>query len=86
MNKKYQRAFLRILILTILFTSADTLVLWDYYRVDRDFSALKALLQDTRYRAIDNDKTFVVQFSGEEAVVSDRNTSLVIKTLNVPTL
>jgi len=86
MNKKYQRAFLRILILTILFTSAGTLVLWDYYRVDRDFSALKALLQDTRYRAIDNDKTFVVQFSGEEAVVSDRNTSLVIKTLNVPTL
>ena len=86
MNKKYQRAFLRILILTILFTSAGTLVLWEYYRVDRDFSALKALLQDTRYRAIDNDKTFVVQFSGEEAVVSDRNTSLVIKTLNVPTL
>ena len=86
MNKKYQRAFLRILILTILFTSAGTLVLWEYYRVDRDFSAVKALLQDTRYRAIDNDKTFVVQFSGEEAVVSDRNTSLVIKTLNVPTL
>ena len=40
-----RKALLRILILTILFTSAGTFVLWDYYRVDRDFSALKALLQ-----------------------------------------
>ena len=86
MNKKHQRAFLRILVLALIFTALGTFVLWDHYRVNRDFSELKALLQDTRYRAIDNDKTFVVQFSGEEAVVSDRNTSLVIKTLNVPTL
>lgn len=80
------KALLRILILTILFTSAGTFVLWDYSRVDRDFSALKALLQDTRYRAIGNNKTFVVKFSGQEVTVSDKNTDLVIKTLNVPTL
>ena len=76
----------RILILTILFTSAGTFVIWDYYRVDRDFSALKALLQDTRYRAIGNDKTFVARFSGKEVAVSDKNIGLVIKTLIVPTL
>ena len=76
----------RILILAILFTSIGTFVLWDYYRVDRDFSALKALLQDSRYRAIGNDKTFVVKFSGKEVVISDKNTGLVIKTMDVPTL
>ena len=81
-----QKALLRILILTILFTGAGTFVLWDYYRVDRDFSALKALLQDTRYRAIGNDKTFVVRFSGKEVVISDKNTGLVIKALTIPTL
>lgn len=86
MTSDGQKALLRILVLTILFTGIGTFVLWDYYRVDRDFSKLKALLQDTRYRAIGNDSPFVVQFSGEEAVVSDKNAGLVIKTLNVPTL
>lgn len=80
------KALLRIIILAILFTSTGTFVLWDYYRVDRDFSRLKALLQDTRYRAIGNDKTFVARFSGKEVVISDKNTGLVIKTLDVPTL
>lgn len=80
------KVLLQILILALLFTSAGTFVLWDYHRVDRDFSALKALLQDTRYRAIGNDRQFVVQFSAEEVAVSDKNTGLVIKTLNVPTL
>ena len=81
-----KKALLRILILTILFTSAGTFILWDYSRVDRDFSELKALLQDTRYRAIGNDKAFVVKFSGQEVVVSDKNTGLLIKALTVPTL
>ena len=80
------KALARILILTILLSGAGTCVLWDYYRVNRDFSELKALLQDTRYRAIGNDKTFVVQFSGKEVVISDKNTGLVIKALIVPTL
>ena len=86
MTPDRQKALLRILILAILFTSIGTFVLWDYVRVDRDFSKLKALLQDTRYRAIGNDKTFVVKFSGKKVVVSDKNTGLVIKALIVPTL
>ena len=76
----------RILILTILFTSAGTFVLWDYYRVDRDFSKLKALLSDTRYRAIGNDKTFVVRFIGKQVIITDKTTGKIIKSLNVPTL
>lgn len=64
MAKVWQKALLRILILTILFTSAGTFVLWDYHRVDKDFSALMALLQDTRYRAITKNKTLVVRFVG----------------------
>jgi len=43
-GKRFQKALLRILMLAILFTSAGAFVLWDYLRVDRDFSALKALL------------------------------------------
>lgn len=80
------KVLIRIIILTILFTSAGTFVLWDYSRVDGDFSKLKALLQDTRYRAISNNSPFVVKFSGEEVAVSDKNTGMVIKTLIVPTL
>lgn len=86
MAKVWQKALLRILILTILITSAVTFVLWDYHRVDKDFSALMALLQDTRYRALANDKMFVVKFSGKEAAVSARNAGSIIKTLIIPTL
>ena len=86
MAKNYQKALLRILIMALLFTVLGTLVLWDYHRVDRDFSALKALLQDTRYRAITKNKTLMARFMGKEIVVSDKNTGLLIKTLSVPTL
>ena len=81
-----KKALLRILALTILFAGIGTFVLWDYYRVERDFHELKALLQDTRYRAISKNKTLVVRFSGKEVVVTDRKTEKVTKTLDVPTL
>ena len=80
------KALLRIIILTILFTSTGTLVLWDYIRVDRDFSALKALLSDTRYRAIGNDKTLVARFVGKKVIITDKTTGKVIKSLSIPTL
>ena len=80
------KALLRILILTILFTGAGLFVLWDYYRVDKDFSALKALLQDTRYRAISKDKTLIARFVGREITITDRKTGEVISGLNIPTL
>ena len=72
--------------MAILFTSAGTFVLWDYYRVDRDFSTLKALLSDTRYRAIGKDKTFIVRFSGKKVIITDKTTGKVIKSLSIPTL
>ena len=80
------KALARILILTILFTSAGTFVLWDYYRVDRDFSALKALLSDTRYRAIGKNKTLVARFVGKQVIITDKTTGKIIKRLRVPTL
>ena len=86
MTSNAWKALARILIMAILFTSAGTFVLWDYYRVDRDFSTLKALLSDTRYRAIGNDKTFVVRFSGKKVIITDKTTGKVIKSLSIPTL
>jgi hypothetical protein len=68
-NKK---ALLRIFALTVLFTGAGLFVFWDYYRVDRDFSELKALLQDTRYRAINKNMTLVVRVVGGEITIMDR--------------
>ena len=86
MTSNAWKALARILIMAILFTSAGTFVLWDYYRVATDFSALKALLSDTRYRAIGNDKTFVVRFVGKEVIITDKTTGKVIKSLRVRTL
>ncbi len=86
MVKVSQRALLRILILTILCTGIGTFVLWDHSRVDRDFLALKALLRETRYRAISKNKTLVARFVGGEITITDRKTGEVISGLNIPTL
>jgi len=58
----------------------------DYYRVNGDFSGLKVLLRDTRYRAIDKNEVLAVRFVGKKAVVSDRKTGKIVKTLDIPTL
>ena len=85
-NKKHQRAFLRILVLTFLFTALGNLILWDYYRVERDFLELKTLLRDTRHRAISKNELLATRFIGKQVVSTGRNPGKVIKTLNVPTL
>ncbi len=81
-----QKALLRILILTILFTGIGTFVLWDHSRVDRDLSALKALLRETRYRAISKNKTLIARFIGREITITDRKTGEVISNSTIPTL
>ena len=86
MVKKYQRALFRIIILALVFSGAGTIILWDHFRVNRDFSDLKTLLSNVRYEAITKNKILTVQFPGKDVVVADKNTGLVIKNLNVPTL
>ena len=86
MTSNAWKALARILIMAILFSGAGTFALWDYWRVDRDFSALKALLQDTRYRAIGKDKTLVARFVGKKVIITDKTTGKVIKSLSIPTL
>jgi len=49
-------------------------VLWDYERVNRDFSGLKALLRDPRHRAIRTNGILTVRFNDKKAVVTDRKT------------
>ena len=85
-DKSYQQAFIRILLLTILFTSVGIFVLWDYYRVNRDFTELKALLNQTRNQAISKDKVLVARFASKDIVVRGGDADLVIKSLNIPTL
>ncbi len=86
MAKAWQKALLRILVFTVLFTGAGLFVFWDFSRVDRDFSELKTLLRDARYRAITKNKTLVVRFFGKKITITDRKTGEVISGLNIPTL
>lgn len=76
----------RIFLLTILFVGIGMTASWDYSNVDKDFSELKALLQDMRYRAITLDKTIVVRFSGKMVKVTDGKTDEIIRVLMIPTL
>jgi hypothetical protein len=81
-----KKALLRILVLTVLFTGAGLLVFLDYSRVDRDFSKLKTLLRDARYRAITKNKTLIARFVGKEITITDRKTGEVVSGLNISTL
>jgi len=44
-----------------VFTGVGAFVLWDYYRVNGDFSGLRSLLRDVRYRAIVKDEVLAVR-------------------------
>ena len=72
--------------MALLFTALGTLVLWDHFRVSRDFLELKTLLRDTRYRAITKNELLAARFIGKQVVITGRESGEVIKTLNVPTL
>ena len=61
-------------------------VIWDYYRVNRDFRQLKALLTEVRSQTAGKNKTLIVRFTDEMVSVADNDTGAVISTLAVPTL
>jgi len=82
----YPKASLRILILTIFFTGVGLFIFFDYFRVDNDFLALKALLQDTRYNAIKENKTLMARFLYRQVVITDKETGKTTAALNIPTL
>jgi len=86
MAKKYQKALFRILILVLLFSGLGTFILWDYFRVDRDFSRLKTLLSNVRYQAITGNRILIARFNDKDVVVTDKATGKVTKRLNIPTL
>jgi len=54
--------------------------------VNRDFSGLKALLQDLRHRAIRGDQVLGVRFVGKKAMVEDGKTGKFIRELDISTL
>jgi len=81
-----KKALLRIGILTVLFIAVGSLVFCDYARIVMDFTNLKTLLKDTRYRAVTADKMLVVRFYGNEVTVTDGKTDAILTVLTVPTL
>ena len=86
MVKNYRKTLVRIIILTVVFVAVGGFLLWDHYGITRDFSGLKTLLRDTRYRAISKNEILAFRFINKKAVVTDRKTGKVVKTLDVLTL
>ncbi len=68
-----------------IISAFGSIVLWDYHRLNRDFSALKHLLSRTRNGAIIDENVFTAKFNVKDVVISN-GSGVVIKTLNVPTL
>lgn len=76
----------RVLFLSLLFVFAGSFVLWDYYRVIRDFSDLKSALTSTRLEAIEKDKILIVKFIGKDITITDDKTGATLGTLHLRTL
>jgi len=78
--------YLRVLLLSLLFVSAGSFVLWDRYRVIRDFSNLKSFLTGTRIEAIEKEKILIVKFIGKDITITDDKTGIALSTFHLPTL
>ena len=77
---------LRVAVLSALLSGVVCFIMWDHYRVNRDFRQLKALLTNARWQTAGKDKTLVARFADKAVSVTDNDTGAVIKTLDVPTL
>lgn len=86
MSGKRLRAAIRIAGLTLLLTTIGSFILWDYSNVVHDFSSLKALLRDTRNRAISENETIITRFDGKQVITMDGKNGVVLQTINMPTL
>jgi hypothetical protein len=75
----------RIAILTLLFISIPCFIMFDQYRVQQDFFALKSFLNQARYAALETKEKFIIRFHPKQATQHHFNGSL-ISSLNVPTL
>ena len=78
--------YLRVLFLSLLFVSAGSFVLWDHYRVIRDFSKLKSFLTGTRIEAIEKNKILIVKFIGKDITITDNKTGVALSSFHLPTL
>ncbi len=78
--------YLRVLFLSLLFVSAGSFVLWDHYRVMRDFSNLKSFLTGTRIEAIEKNKILIIKFIGKDITITDDKTGVALTTFHLPTL
>ena len=78
--------FRRVAVFSTVLSGMGCFVLWDYSRVNVDFRQLKALLTDTRNRAISKNDALVARFIGDSVSITDKDTGTVINALTVPTL
>ena len=76
----------RILELSIIIVFVGSFVLWDHYRVNRDFDALKSLLMKTRNEVLLKEKAFATRFSGNDVTILKGISGKVLNAQQVPTL
>lgn len=76
----------RVLFLSLLFVFAGSFVLWDHYRVIRDFSNLKSFLTNSRLEAIEKDKILILKFIGKAITITDDKTGFALSSFHLPTL
>ena len=77
---------IRALILSLCLIAIGTAVLWDHYRVNRDFAQLKTLLINTRLSSAEDDRSLIVRFINKAVRVIEMETGAVSRNLEVPTL
>ena len=76
----------RVTALTLIIVFAGSFVLWDHYRVNRDFSFLRSILTETRNRALLANKTFTTKFTDQAMTISKGISGTAIQKLHFPTL
>ncbi len=79
-------SIIRVALLSAILSGMGCFVAWDYFRANRDFRQLKALLTDARCQTAGRDKTLIARFVDKTVSVTNNDTGVVIDTLAVPTL
>lgn len=77
--------FKTIIILSLIFSAMVCFFIYDYHRVQQDFSSLISFLNKVRYSAIYDKKQLIIRFQGHRAVMLN-SAEKPISSVVIPTL
>ncbi len=78
--------FSRVILCSTVLCCIFSLVLWDKFRIDREFAETMNLLRQTRFTAIVENRVLITKFQNKNIIISDGKSGHILNNHRISTL